>query len=459
MSGHFGNDLRIRTVKAMLVGLFAAITLGSLTAFDWPIRIAGLLAFAGLTRMAWTGRATWARLPLAMLLNVHVLGFVPALVCPDASLTALSLHGNALALPIAVAAGLSLIAWQFAPVPTETELGPTIAFRGILRGLCLAGVLAPLSHPSIDNLGALLAIAAFGSAALAEFIAGCRTGSEARVWVGEAIVAGGAVYLLHFGVLIVHHEFLMFTLLGVGIALKVLKECTARIPSLAVLARPLGATSFVMPLVAVAVGVARHFLAPVDWLGANSLAMLMAAAFYFWRGIEDERKEFHVLAAIVLNIALALLWRELAWSDPQFFMVPIGISILTLVELFHREIPARFRNSLRYAGALVILVSPTFHIVGGSWVHLLTLMIASVAIVLLGIGLRVRAMLYTGTAFLVADLVALVVRGSVDNPNLLWIAGVLVGAGIVALGAYCEKHREDLALRMHLLASTLKTWQ
>ena len=135
--------------------------------------------------------------------------------------------------------------------------------------------------------------------------------------------------------------------------------------------------------------------------------------------------------------------------------------MMALVELFpaREKIPERFRNPLRYAGALVILVSPTFSIVGGSWVHLLTLMIASVAIVLLGIGLRVRALLYTGTAFLVADLVAIVVRGSVDNPNLLWIAGVLVGAGIVALGAYCEKHREDLVMRMHLLSSTLRTWQ
>ena len=65
----------------------------------------------------------------------------------------------------------------------------------------------------------------------------------------------------------------------------------------------------------------------------------------------------------------------------------------------------------------------------------------------------------TGAAFLVADLAAIFVRGSMLDTNLLWIAGLALGAGIVALGAYCEKHREDLALRMHLLANSLKTWQ
>jgi hypothetical protein len=185
----------------------------------------------------------------------------------------------------------------------------------------------------------------------------------------------------------------------------------------------------------------------------------LAAAFYFWRGIEGNRKELHVLAAFILNIALALLWRELEWTDPQFFMVPIGISVLVLIELLKAEIPERFHNPLRYVGALVILVSPTFHIVGGSWIYLLSLMVLSVAVALVAIGLRVRALLYMGSAFLLADLTAMLVRGYFQSSNVLWIAGLVLGAGIIALGAYCERHRELLQSRMHLLASTLKTWE
>ena len=49
--------------------------------------------------------------------------------------------------------------------------------------------------------------------------------------------------------------------------------------------------------------------------------------------------------------------------------------MLWLVELLKREIPESYRDPLRYAGALTILVSPTFHIVSGSWLHLISLMV------------------------------------------------------------------------------------
>jgi hypothetical protein len=191
----------------------------------------------------------------------------------------------------------------------------------------------------------------------------------------------------------------------------------------------------------------------------NSLALLLVAAFYFWRGLEEQRRlPLLVAAAVVLNIALALLWRELHWSDPQFFMIPLGVSILSLVQLLKPEIPVGLHDPLRYLGALTILVSPTFEIVGGSWIPLLTLMIAAVAITLVAMGLRVRALMYTGTAFLAADLAAMVVRGSLDRPNVLWIAGLVVGAAVLALAAYCERHREHVLQRLRLLAAELQTW-
>jgi hypothetical protein len=90
---------------------------------------------------------------------------------------------------------------------------------------------------------------------------------------------------------------------------------------------------------------------------------------------------------------------------------------------------------------------------------LLTLMVASVAIVLVSIGLRARALMYTGTAFLIADLMAIVVRGSVDRPNLLWIAGITLGGAVIALAAVAENHREALLQRVRLLAANIGDWE
>jgi hypothetical protein len=67
-------------------------------------------------------------------------------------------------------------------------------------------------------------------------------------------------------------------------------------------------------------------------------------------------------------------------------------------------------------------------------------------------------LLYTSTAFLLADLVAFVARGSVDEPNVLWIAGVALGAMIIALGAVCENHRETILARLRYLSAELEQW-
>ncbi len=224
-----------------------------------------------------------------------------------------------------------------------------------------------------------------------------------------------------------------------------------------------------MPLVAVLIAVARHFIyaAPATdpaWFGRNSLAMLLAAGFYFWQALESDKRDTQwrsgllVLSATIVNASLALLWIDLQWTDPQLFLVPIGMSVMLLVEMLREEIPESLHNPLRYAGALVVLVSPTFDIVGGSWVHLFTLMILSVVVMLLGIGIRVRVLVYAGAAFLCADLVAMVVRGSIDNHNLLWVAGIVCGAAVLALGAFCENNREVLLQRMRAMSAELETW-
>jgi hypothetical protein len=229
---------------------------------------------------------------------------------------------------------------------------------------------------------------------------------------------------------------------------------------LSILARPLATLAYLMPAVSVLLGIGRHLLVTEPaWRGANSLAILLAGGFYFWRGIELRRRDLLTLAGVILNVALALLWRELRWSDPQFFLIPLGLTVLALVQLFREELPAKLLDPLRYLGALVILVSPVFHIIDGSWIHLFTMMLASVGVVLLGIGLRVRALVYTGTGFLLADLAAMLVRGSFDHPNLLWLAGLSLGAAVLALAAYCERNREVLLQRMRFLTETLSRWK
>jgi hypothetical protein len=454
----------IATTNYLTVSLFEVIALGSLLAFEWPIRAAGMLSLLGLAVMARRHRPGEFRIPLEILLNLNVLWAVVRFVCPGAEWSERFAHSAEsfdLALPLAAASAVSVLAWRFIALEGRAVWQDVAAvLQWGLRGLWVLGLAMSLSFFDLTFGNVVLAGAAFLVMAAAEIIAACQETWEERVWAGAAIVALGVFYMIHFHVVAFHSGLGIFAVLGIALVLGCMRRAIGPDSSMAVLRRPLDHLSFYLPLVSVAVGVSRHFLGDkMQWLGMNSLALLLAAAFYFWRGLEEKRTGLHLLAGFILNIALALLWRDLNWTDEQFYMVPIGLSVLVFVELLKREIPESFHNPLRYAGALAILVSPTLHIVHGSWVHVFCLMVASVFIALLAIGLRIRALLYTGTAFLLADLAAMLALQGLNNKNVLWFAGLALGAGIIALGAYCEKHRELLQSRMRLLASTLKTWE
>ena len=205
--------------------------------------------------------------------------------------------------------------------------------------------------------------------------------------------------------------------------------------------------------------VCREFAFGPLHTGLNSIALLVVAVFYFTRWIEKNDCGSLLIAAGLSNLSLAFTALECHWSDPQIYMIPIGATILLLVEILRRDIPQRLCVPLRYIGSLVILVSPLWHILDGHWLAYFTLMAASMAVTLLAMGLRVRSLLYIGSAFLLGDLLAILVRGCLDHPDLLWVAGLGLGTMVIILGAVCERKREQIIIRIQGLQEALKQWQ
>jgi hypothetical protein len=355
------------------------------------------------------------------------------------------------------------LCWNLPARPAASSLGEWISFQRLmlLAATCFGLVVSFKFLPQgLSLINVLLAVGVFTWLAADQILQAFRSQDEAHVWAAEGIALGTVGYLVLFDVIRLGSGLSMYAVLLTGWSAWIIGHLARAHGSWRVLSGPMFLTGYALPAVTVGLGIVRHFSTPDSlWLGMTSLALLFAASFYFWRAIEEQRHAWMLSAAGILNVALALLWRELHWHDPQLFAIPLGISILALVQWLKEEIPQKAHDPLRYLGALVILVSPVFHIVGGSWVHLLTLMIASVAVTLTAMGLRIRALMYTGTGFLIGDLVAMVVRGSIDNPTLLWIAGILVGLAVISLAAYCEKNREQVLERLRIMAAKLETWE
>jgi len=241
--------------------------------------------------------------------------------------------------------------------------------------------------------------------------------------------------------------------------LAVLARASAGFSTYRVLLRPLTQIALALPLLAVTMVLWRYLWGLPPVAGGHSLLVLSVAAGYGGYGYAQARKGPVVLALILVNLLLALLWLELRWYDPQWYLIPLGLSLLSLRWLLAAELPENFHQPLVYLGALIILLSPLWSMISGSWLPIFTLMLLAVAVMLLGIAVRTRALLYTGGGFLLAAVLIMVVRGGIDHPSLLWLAGLLLGLIVLSLGAIAEQHRERLMGRLRQLAAHLSTWQ
>ncbi|MCA9182408.1 MAG: hypothetical protein KDA51_13170, partial [Planctomycetales bacterium] len=286
----------------------------------------------------------------------------------------------------------------------------------------------------------------------------------ANLWSGVASAVLVVVFLAAQGVFEIGMAAVLLALLTAAIVALALSHKIAKHPHFGFASQTCQQIGLAIPgcvvllrmYASVCGGIGQTELRPLAAL--NTMTMLVAAGIYFYHGTATRQRQFVILALAIFNIALALAWHALQWYDLQLYLVPLGVSVIALVELLRREIPASAHDSLRYVGALTILVSPMLEILGGSWWHLLSLLVLCVCIVLASIGLRLRALMFTGSAFLLVDLVAMVIHSSFDHPQLMWIAGLAIGGGVIALAAICENQRERLLDRIRLISAELATW-
>lgn len=467
----------VHTWRICVMVTLSLIALGSLLVFTTPLRVAGVVSLVGVLLAAVMWRQSGIQVAAWSVASWQVLSGLMQVMTPEIH-SVYELHfplAPLAALPMASAAAMLSLAWNIGhmrPGATGTASHVQSHLLRVVSAILLAGTL-PFFGEKLTFIQALLAGGTFGLFAFqqvwfasrelrllaADANSNIQLDVEWRVWTSLGLIGAGTGYLLLFRAIPLGTSFGLFVPLVVGVVLWAIGRWSESSNRWSFMSRPFLSTGLCLPACTVVLGVLRHVsLSHPTWLGINSLALLLAAAFYFWLGLEKKTPALLIGSATILNIALALLWRELSFSDPQFFLIPLGITLLGMVELLKPQIEPRSLNPLRYVGALTILVSPTFHIVEGSWIHLLTLMVASVAITLVAMGLRIKALMYTGTAFLVADLAAMVVRGSINDPSLLWIAGILLGVSVIGLAAYCERHREQMLQRLRMVVAELETW-
>lgn len=442
-------------------GWLMFIVAASFLSFDWPMRVAALIGIVVLNHSIAQAAEKRRRTVLAIIANIQLL-YLAAFFG--------GVHGWGMPwfapwtqLPLVIAflmpsVGASILGFDRRWSWMATHLRD--AWAKYLR--CLLVIFAVLGFTCHDLTmsGQALFLLGLGLVAAAELLRGVERQKESFIWYSMTAVGVAVVWLVSQGAIVFKGGTIQLVLACLAIVYLVAAHILSKHTKYGVMARPFECVGLSIPTIVTAIAVFSNLTADAaQGIAINSLAMFVASAIYLHRGYTNNNRYFIIAAIAILNVALVLLWRSLGLNDFQWYLVPIGLSVLGLVELLDRELPKGSHDPLRYVGALTILVSPVFEILGGSWLHLISLMVLCVLVVLLSIGLRLRALVYTGSAFLMADLLGMVVRSSIDNPTLLWVCGLGMGVSVIALAAFCENHRERLLARIRLVTAELATWR
>lgn len=432
----------------------------SCLSFELPFRVAALMSL-GTFLLTESGKSTASRNTFnAIVANIQVLLFAGWWGGASGPLVTVLRHPDGFAcLPcLFVATAISVpvfdVRWKSLDrITSDTWSAILKAAVSAMTGLLLiAEAYDPMSI-SIVCIGLM-------TLAIGELVQSVRRAHEAHVWFGYGAFAGMALFLLSQGVFHIGNGRGQYAILGTAMLALAVARLGQRDSRSAVLVRPSLWVGRMLPAFSAVVGIVR-FLQAGEYLNPalNSLAMMTAAGIYAHQSVVTRQRRFALLAGVIMNAGLIMLWQSLNLHALELYLVPVGVSILAFVELLKKELSSRAHDPLRYIGALTILVSPLFEVLDGSWAHMLVLMVLSTLLVLLAIGLRIRVLMFAGSAFLFADLLAMVVRSTVDHPSLLWAFGIAFGIGVIALAAFCENHREKLLARIRLINAELATWQ
>ncbi|OGV78135.1 MAG: hypothetical protein A3K19_15590 [Lentisphaerae bacterium RIFOXYB12_FULL_65_16] len=176
----------------------------------------------------------------------------------------------------------------------------------------------------------------------------------------------------------------------------------------------------------------------------------LSSLIYTFLGKDDRESPYNVIAVGgFVAFVLLLFWSQFQVRVVFAYVVPAGIGVLALVQLFARRIPTEVRQTVRGAALLAMFASVAYPaLVDDSRPVLFNLAFAGLGLAAMACGtlMRLRLFLGMGAAGVVADVVAIFAKAvwHLDRGAQMTAVGVLillVGIGLVAGTVYYKTRR------------------
>jgi hypothetical protein len=216
------------------------------------------------------------------------------------------------------------------------------------------------------------------------------------------------------------------------------------------LSRPLAHLSAGLP-------VALFFVAP-----SHSFALCAGAAAVLYGLLSWTRQtRLAAYAAVALvNVALFASWRDRGLTDLQLYTVPLGLSLLVSAQISRGDLSRRNLSRLRALGCVVLYAGTAVQMLRFDGVaYPLALGGLALATVAAGIALQIRAFALLGTATLVVDVLANLVRASAHSSRVMAISATGTGFAILGAMIWLSVKREDTLALYRRLVHAMDDWE
>lgn len=208
----------------------------------------------------------------------------------------------------------------------------------------------------------------------------------------------------------------------------------------------------------------------VHHLGSDTTLLVIGlhSVMFGFLGREDRDSPYKLLAVGgFVAFVLIVFWTKLELRVLPAYVIPVGVGILALVQIFGPGIDPGTRNRVRAVAFLAMLASSGYSVLADERYPLafhLTLLLLCLAGMGLGSFLRVRLYLVLGSTGVAADLAVIVLRALIhmDRGPRMTAVGLLVlllGTGLVAGAIVYKTQRETLNERIDHWRLRLGEWE
>jgi hypothetical protein len=226
---------------------------------------------------------------------------------------------------------------------------------------------------------------------------------------------------------------------------------------------PVVGSILVLPVFAILWTLFRHLGSDVALVVVGLHSLMFA---YLGRERRDSPYNLAALFGFV-SFVLIVFWSKLELRTLHAYVIPVGLGVLVLLQLFGGDLPAASKNRTRLLTLLSMLGSAGYYALLDDRYPVafnLTLLLLCLAAMGLGSFLRVRLFPALGFAGVVVDLLSLAVKvvAHMDRGERMTSIGIfvlLIGAALVSGAVYQKAHRDEMESWLDSWRHRLAEWE